>query len=155
MGLSDACNTVVQHALNKQDETVQNGITKHAGQWKPGRSGNPDGRPPGSRSKFSEAFYRDLAAAWAEHGEQAMRQTATLEPAKFVAICASLIPKDVQVSLSGRLPGNLEADDWAIAVSVFQAIKEAMPSANQRSPSEVLSFVLDAIRAHDAKLIES
>jgi hypothetical protein len=84
-----------------------------------------------------------------------MHQTAQLEPAKFVAICASLIPKDVQVSLSARLPGNLEADDWAIAVSVFQAIKEAMPSANQRQPAEVLSFVRDAIHAASAKTIEA
>jgi hypothetical protein len=52
-----------------------------------------------------------------------MRQTATLEPAKFVAICASLIPKDVQVSLSARLPGNLEADDWQIVMAVMEAVR--------------------------------
>jgi hypothetical protein len=141
--------------LNKQDETVQNGITRHPGQWKPGQSGNLNGRPPGSRSKFSEAFYRDLAATWAEHGEQAMRQTAQLEPAKFVAICASLIPKDVQVSLSARLPGGLEPDDWQIALAVFGAIKDALPDANSRPPNEVLEFVLNAIRAADAKLIDA
>jgi hypothetical protein len=134
---------------------VQNGITRHPGQWKPGQSGNLAGRPAGSRGKFSDAFYRDLAATWAELGERAMRETAQLEPAKFVAICASLIPKDVQVSLSARLPGGLEPDDWAIAVSVFQAIKDALPSANQRQPGEVMQFVLDAIRQADAKLIES
>jgi hypothetical protein len=54
--------------------------------FEPGVSGNPDGRIVGTRNKFSEAFYRDLAATWAELGESAMRQTATLEPAKFVAI---------------------------------------------------------------------
>lgn len=133
---------------------MQNGMTKHAGQWKPGQSGNPDGRPPGTRSKFSEAFYRDLAATWAELGKSAMRQTATLEPGKFVAICASLIPKDVQLSLSARLPGNLEADDWALAMSVFSAIREALPDANSRQPAEVLNFVRDAIHAASAKTIE-
>ena len=126
---------------------MENGITRRASQWPPGQSGNPDGRPVGTRNKFSEAFYRDLAAAWAEHGQDAMRHTATLEPAK--------IPKDVQLSLSARLPGNLEADDWAIAVSVFQAIKEAMPAANQRQPAEVLGFVRDAIHAASAKTIEA
>jgi hypothetical protein len=83
-----------------------------------------------------------------------MRQTATLEPAKFVAICASLIPKDVQVSLSARLPGNLEADDWQIVMAVMEAVRTALPDANQRSPAEVLQFTLDAIRQADAKLIE-
>jgi hypothetical protein len=133
---------------------VQNEMTRHAGQWKPGQSGNPDGRPAGTRSKFSEAFYRDLAATWAELGGSAMRQTAQLEPAKFVAICASLIPKDVQLSLSARLPGNLEPDDWSLAMSVFQAVREALPDANQQSPSSVLEFVLSAIRQADAKLID-
>jgi hypothetical protein len=133
---------------------VQNGITRHPGQWKPGQSGNPDGRPVGARGKFSEQFYRDLAATWAELGESAMRQTAQLEPAKFVAICASLIPKDVQVSLSARLPGNLEADDWQIVMAVMEAVRTALPDANKRSPAEVLQFTLDAIRAADAKLID-
>lgn len=84
-----------------------------------------------------------------------MRQTATLEPAKFVAICASLIPKDVQVSLSARLPGGLEPDDWPIALAVFGAIKDALPDANKRPPAEVLNFVLDAIHQAGAKVIES
>jgi hypothetical protein len=84
-----------------------------------------------------------------------MRQTATLEPAKFVAICASLIPKDVQVSLSARLPGGLEPDDWQIALAVFGAIREAIPNANERPPGEVMGYVLNAIRQADAKLIES
>jgi hypothetical protein len=34
------------------------------------------------------------------------------------------------------------------------AIKQALPDANQRQPGEVMQFVLDAIRSHDAKLIE-
>jgi hypothetical protein len=84
----------------------------------------------------------------------AMRQTAQLEPAKFVAICASLIPKDVQVSLSARLPGNLEADDWQLVMAVMEAVRTALPNANQQSPSAVLEFVLDAIRQADAKLID-
>jgi hypothetical protein len=88
------------------------------------------------------------------HVLQASRQTATLEPAKFVAICASLIPKDVSLTLSARLPGDLNPDDWQIALALFGAIKDALPNANQRPPGEVMQYVLDAIRTHDAKLIE-
>jgi hypothetical protein len=36
---------------------------------------------------------------------------------------------------------------------VFCGGKEALPDANKRQPGEVLSFVLDAIRAYDAKTI--
>jgi hypothetical protein len=54
-----------------------------------------------------------------------------------------------------RLPGNLDADDWQIVMAVMEAVRTALPDANQRSPSSVLEFVLNAIRQADAKLIES
>lgn len=50
------------------------------GRWQAGESGNPDGRPLGTRNKFSEAYFRDLAAVWAEHGKTAMEKTASDEP---------------------------------------------------------------------------
>jgi hypothetical protein len=59
------------------------------------------------------------------------------------------------LTVAQRLPGNLEGDDWELMLSVCAAIKQALPTANERSPSEVLSFVLEAIRQADAKLIES
>jgi hypothetical protein len=118
-------------------------------------SGNPAGRPVGSRNKFADNFFADLSATWAAHGKTAMEKTAQEEPAKFVAICASLIPKDVQLSLTARLPGGLDPDDWQIALAVFQAVRDALPDASKRPPGEVMAFVLEAIRAHDAKLVES
>jgi hypothetical protein len=33
--------------------------------WPPGQSGNPNGRPVGSRTVFSQGFLKDLAAVWA------------------------------------------------------------------------------------------
>lgn len=73
---------------------------------------------------------------------------------RFAEMCARLIPRDVSVTISERMPGNLDPEDWQLAVSVFQAIKDALPDATRRQPGEVLAFVLEAIRAHDAKLIE-
>src|SRR5262249_34049725 len=63
-----------------------------------------------------------------------------------------LIPKDVQLTMDQRLPGNLDPADWQLAMDVFQAIKEALLDANQREPREVMSYVLDAIRAHSERL---
>jgi hypothetical protein len=121
------------------------------GRWRPGISGNQNGRPPGRGNLFQETFKRDLAEAWAEHGTTVLNTVATGEPAKFLAVCASLIPKDVQVSLTTRLPGNLQPDEWALALQVFEAIKEALPNAGE--PGAVLEFVLQAVRLHGAKLI--
>jgi hypothetical protein len=79
---------------------------------------------------------------------------ATTEPMRFAELCARLIPKDVQLSIEQRLPGGLDAADWQVALEAIQAIKEAIPDANDRQPGEVMTFVRDAIRAHSAKLIE-
>jgi hypothetical protein len=67
-----------------------------------------------------------------------------------------LIPRtrETLLTVAQRLPGNLEGEDWELMLSVCSAIKQALPSGNQRQPSEVLNFVLDAIRQADAKLIE-
>jgi len=39
-----------------------------AAPWKPGESGNPAGRPLGSRNKLSESVIQDIAADWAIGG---------------------------------------------------------------------------------------
>ena len=39
-------------------------------------------------------------------------------------------------------------------LEVLGAVKRGLPDAGVRPPGEVMSFVLAAIRAHDAKVIE-
>ena len=123
--------------------------------WQPGQSSNPQGRPLGTRNKFSENFVSDVAAVWQDRGQGIQKKMATDEPARFAELCGRLIPKDVQVSLSARLPGNLEPDDWQLTLEILQATRQALPDANDHPPGEVLRFVLDAIRAHNAKAIDS
>jgi hypothetical protein len=61
--------------------------------WKPGQSGNPAGRPKGSRSKFNEAFLADFIAAWEQLGPEALTRTAAESPGVFVRVAASLLPR--------------------------------------------------------------
>jgi hypothetical protein len=42
--------------------------------WPPGKSGNPAGKPPGTRTAFSQGFIRDFALVWAEEGLEAVRK---------------------------------------------------------------------------------
>src|SRR5580693_7464232 len=51
--------------------------------WPPGVSGNPNGRPVGSRTAFSHGFPKDLAEVWQEHGRDTMLRTAKTQPATF------------------------------------------------------------------------
>ena len=118
--------------------------------WKPGESGNPNGRPVGSRNQFSNSFMADLASVWAEHGRSAMEQTARTMPSVFFAPAARVLPKDVAITLEQTYPGGLTPDD----IAVLRAIKESIPDADARSPTEVLEFVAEAVRAHAAKTIE-
>ena len=62
--------------------------TKHVNgrMWQLGQSGNPNGRPVGSRSAFSAGFTRDLAEVWAEKGKASMLYTAEKQPAVFLSI---------------------------------------------------------------------
>ncbi len=54
--------------------------------WKPGVSGNPAGRPLGSKHKLSEAFLADMVTAWREHGRKALERLATENPHAYLRL---------------------------------------------------------------------
>jgi Family of unknown function (DUF5681) len=132
-----------------------NEISKNLRPWKKGRSGNPAGRPIGSRQKIAEYIIRDIAADWQVNGVAALAELAKTDVAAYCKLAAGLIPKEFNLALASPMPGGLEPDDWALALEVFSAIKASLPDAADRRPGEVLEFVSGAIRAAGAKqLIE-
>ena len=87
--------------------------TKHVNgrMWPPGVSGNPNGRPLGSRTVFSQGFLKDLAGVWASHGKETIIKTAQDNPGVFFATCARLIGPEVKLTIEQTLPGNLSRED--------------------------------------------
>ena len=83
--------------------------------WPPGVSGNPNGRPVGSRTVFSQSFLKDLASVWAERGRAAMEKTAIDQPGVFFATCARLIGPEVKLTIEQTLTGNLSMEDWQVS----------------------------------------
>jgi hypothetical protein len=65
-----------------------------------GTSGNPAGRPLGSRNRLADAFVADLAACWERHGVAALEKCATEEPGTLIRTIASLLPKDVRLDVT-------------------------------------------------------
>lgn len=51
--------------------------------WKPGQSGNPKGRPKGSRDEFNEAFVKALRDEWDKRGAKALSELTASELARI------------------------------------------------------------------------
>ena len=75
-------------------------MTKHLKEFafKPGQSGNPNGRPKGSRNKLAETFLADVYAQWETGGKQAIKKMAKDRSADFCRMVASLMPKELKVN---------------------------------------------------------
>ena len=110
--------------------------------WIAGQSGNPAGRPVGSRGRFSQQFIEDMRASWERHGATVMDRVAVEYPDRYLGIAAHLIPKEVTATIEAG-SGVLDLECMAI----LQAIKDSVPCANDRSPQEVLEFVRNAVRS--------
>jgi hypothetical protein len=101
-------------------------VTKYPNRYKPGESGNPTGRPRGTRNAFSAIFVGDLTASWAKHGPEVLQKVAKSDPARFLGVCASVLPKDVALTIEQNSPGNLDPADWAIITEILTAVARAL-----------------------------
>ena len=102
--------------------------------WPPGQSGNPAGKPPGTRTAFSQGFIRDFALVWAEEGLEAVRKVAKKSPEAFVAIAARICPNDFRLTLEQAIPGGMSLEDNLLMREVIAAIRKACPMPTKCSP---------------------
>lgn len=62
-----------------------------------GQSGNPNGRPAGSKNKISEKFITAITADFEQHGETVIEKVRTEKPENYLKIVADLVPKDFNI----------------------------------------------------------
>lgn len=67
------------------------------GQLMPGVVLNPAGRPKGSRNKLGEAFIEALHDDFKMHGVSAIETVRVAEPAQYLKVIASIVPKELNI----------------------------------------------------------
>ncbi len=77
--------------------------------WKVGESGNPNGRPRGTRDRITRRFLLDLARDYEKHGVDAIARMREAEPGSYVKVIAALLPKDVHVEAGDEFVMQLVA----------------------------------------------
>jgi hypothetical protein len=65
--------------------------------WQPGQSGNPAGRPRGSRNALSEEVICALLRDFRQHGQKAVARVRQTQPAAYLKILALLVPREHKV----------------------------------------------------------
>src|SRR6266480_1940489 len=61
--------------------------------WKPGQSGNPKGRPVGSRNKLATLVFDEALASFEKRGRAAFEELANKDSARYLILMAQLVPQ--------------------------------------------------------------
>lgn len=70
--------------------------------WPKGVSGNPKGRPPGLKDKYTEVR-KAFIQVFEERGLEGLKEWAAKDPSGFYKTTASLMPKEVDLEQTGEL----------------------------------------------------
>jgi hypothetical protein len=103
-----------------------------------GVSGNPAGKPKGAKNRFSTAFIDDVASAWEENGEKALRILFHEDPGKFVSVCAQLFgyltPK--QLNVSSPVLTEMENSELEAALQAVRLLRQSAIEGQVINPDE-------------------
>lgn len=80
------------------DTTDDTGPKEKSWLFKPGQSGNPAGRPKGSRSKLSESFLSAMCQDFEKHGQTVIDTVRADKPADYLKIIAAIVPKEFNIT---------------------------------------------------------
>jgi hypothetical protein len=94
---------VTPHGVPKEPEDAAPRFNKQGGRlsprWVKGQSGNPKGRPKGSRDKLGEKFVYELEKHWRKYGSKAVQEVYESRPDVYLKVIASLLPKQLQAEV--------------------------------------------------------
>ncbi len=111
--------TVIQCNMSNDAEATPSKQRTIGTPWKPGQSGNPAGRPRGSRNRLQDAFVTDLRDLWTERGREILVRVATDQPEVMLKVVASLMPKSVDLNVEASVDVTTFARDFRHALSLL------------------------------------
>src|SRR5882672_3841760 len=104
--------------MTKENEPVE----KQTHLWKPGQSGNPAGRPKGSRSKLSEGFLEALNADFDQHGAAVIAKVRLEKPDVYLKVVANLTPARLEAMLEAKIDVKHEFADTNSIEEILQIV---------------------------------
>ena len=119
--------------------------------FKPGQSGNPAGRPKGSRHKLGEAFIEAMQVDFDLHGSAVIEKVRTENPSQYLKVIASILPKELNVrsdSLSemdeDELAAVLDGVRALLVAGAIDAVGTRDDAAAESKPSQALRAIRQA-----------
>ena len=100
--------------------------------WVPGESGNPRGRPLGSRNKLSEKFILALHDDFEEHGSAVIQQVRQERPEIYLKVIASLVPRELHFKSANAFEGMSDDELTSLLVDVGRPSLLKLEKAVQR-----------------------
>lgn len=94
------------------------------GRFLQGNTGNPNGRPKGSRNKLGEAFLTDLYADWQDHGVEVIARVRDEKPDAYLKVVASILPKQLEIK-EGAFDGLGDEELAALVAAARSALSAA------------------------------
>jgi hypothetical protein len=119
-----------------------------------GVSGNPAGRPLGSRNRLTHALVADLTASWEKHGSCVLERLRIDDPATYARLAVSLVPKDVQLTVEKVDPILEKLDEDARAVLRELLLIIADTRAEGIEPTTIFGWIAEDLRARMATEID-